>query len=648
MSEINSLNSMSNESIEFGNKPDISNNNSIHNSLFDKNKNGVIEIAEQKAGIMSTLNKLLDSDINECFNSNIKYNKSDANSIKEADTQVKARQQKAITLAESTKYFNQKILDKGSEVFYDKDGNEVMGYTLQYGEKIEFSTDYKNDKSYVRRYSDDSKRYYSPTGQWVQGITADGEKYSVRLNKDGTYKIYSFDSSKTFSKEGNLLNVIKNGKTYDVTKHTYGTNLQTGNYLNTGSVDLNSLQGNVSINGKIENSEQGELGDCFFLAQINALSDTDFGKEAIKNSIIDNNDGTYTVKLKGANKKFTISKQEILYAKTLTNNGKNTYSKGDDDMVLLELAFERYFNQTNEFIDDDFIKESKQELLKTKNSKGEVFECRTQISYGGFGGDFANYNSGTDIAFLLTGKQSFKGFPLDKDNKDTINAILKLKASNKNNIAITFGLGELKDSSNNKVAKEYKDFYSDRHLSHIKSVALDDNENITSVTITNPWDNNKTITLPYEKFMNEWISKTKDNDMWITSNSKEVNTQIEELSKNNAQKFSENLKSQKNSGDIYKMFKEDKFTTRAEILKNYGGMKKVLDDLLKETPAEWSRLQERGHTNLSLEEYQNKVINVFINDSGLFKDITPEEEKLIQNNFEVGIKHYCITHGYKY
>ena len=106
--------------------------------------------------------------------------------------------------------------------------------------------------------------------------------------------------------------------------------------------------------------------------------------------------------------------------------------------------------------------------------------------------------------------------------------------------------------------------------------------------------------------------------MWIASNSKEVNTQIEELSKNNAQKFSENLKSQKNSGDIYKMFKEDKFTTRAEILKNYGGMKKVLDDLLKETPAEWSRLQERGHTNLSLEEYQNKVINVFINDSGLF------------------------------
>lgn len=45
---------------------------------------------------MSTLNKLLDSDINECFNSNIKYNKSDANSIKEADTQVKARQQKTM------------------------------------------------------------------------------------------------------------------------------------------------------------------------------------------------------------------------------------------------------------------------------------------------------------------------------------------------------------------------------------------------------------------------------------------------------------------------------------------------------------------------------------------------------------------------
>lgn len=651
MHDINPLNSISNDIKEFDNKSENSGDKPTYNSLFDKNKNGVIEIVEQKTGIMQSLNKLLEADINEYFNSDIKYNKLDKTSVDDAELEVKNRRQKAITLANSTKYFNRAILDKGSTVFHEKmnpEGKEIIGSTMQYGEKIEFSTTYNKDNSYFRRYSDASIRYYNQTGRWTHGITSDGQKYMVSLKKDGTYDISTFNTIKTFSKEGNLLNINKDGKTYNFSKHTYGINLQTGHYLNTGSVDINSLQGDVSINGEIENSEQGELGDCFFLAQINALANTEFGKTMIKNSIVDNNNGTFTVKLKGANEEYTISKQEILYAKTLKSDGESTYSKGDDDMVLLELAFEQHFNHIKDFVDDSYLEDTKQELLKTKNSKGETFECRSMFSYGGFGGDLATENTGTDIAFLLSGKEAFKGFSLDKNNNESISALLKLKAIHNDNVAITFGLGEFKDSSKNKIAKEYQDFYSERHLSSITEVALNENQDVESITITNPWDNNKSITVPYDKFIQEWISKTTDNDIWIASDSTEVNTQVEELSNTKAQEFSDSLKSQKNSGDIYKMFKDDNYTSRARILKEYGGMKKVLEDLLKETPNEWNRLKERGHTKLSLEEYQANVIEVFINHSGLFKDISDEEYSLIHKDFEIGVKSYCMRHGYQY
>ena len=113
MTEINSLNSLPNESVEFSKKIKDS-DTPTYNSLFDTNRNGVIEISEQKIGILKTLNKLSEIDINKCFDSDITYNQNDENSAKMADQQVKTRQQKAIALAESTKYFNQEILDKGS------------------------------------------------------------------------------------------------------------------------------------------------------------------------------------------------------------------------------------------------------------------------------------------------------------------------------------------------------------------------------------------------------------------------------------------------------------------------------------------------------------------------------------------------------
>ena len=622
-------------------------------SLFDTDHNGIIDKKEQQAGIFDKINILLESDMQSCFGSDIAYEKGNQASKTNADNLTKERQAKAIQLAESPDYINKKILDKGSEVFHELKNPEieVMGSTYIGGENVEFRTNYRANGSYYRLYSDDSARNYNEQGQWVQGVNADGEEYNVELKKNGNYSLEFIDRVENYSKEGNLISIKQNSdkKEYKFANQTYTKNLQEGYSLNTGKVDLATLKGDININGKIEPSKQGELADCYFLAQINALAGTDFGKSAIKNSITDNDDGSYTVSLKGADKSYKISKQEILYAKTLTQDGYNVYSEGDDDVLLLELAFEKYYLGTQGFADDNFIKESKNELIKTKNQSGEIFENRTTFSYGGFGGNFERANTNQDIVALLTGTNSFIGFKLDNKNPKSTEILLKEKAMHQNDVALTFSLGNFKKGHSEKnVPQKYQDIFSENHQFSIDSVTLDENNNIKTVKIVSSWDSEMITDVPYKEFMNDLISKTEDNNIWISSNNKETNTNIKNLSDDNAKEFAEKLKTKIHSGDIFKLFNDDYYTSRVKILNHYGGMSTVINDLLQATPKEWDRLSKSNRTHLSLEEYQDEVLDTFINNSGIFKDITEDEYQAIFENRDKGLRSYCLRHNLKY
>ncbi len=84
---------------------------------------------------------------------------------------------------------------------------------------------------------------------------------------------------------------------------------------------------------------QGEIGDCWLLAGINSLSYSKLGENVLKNSIQNNKNGTYTVALKRG--KFLIcdfTSSDIKYAK---QSGR--YSSGDSDVLLMELAVEKFF-----------------------------------------------------------------------------------------------------------------------------------------------------------------------------------------------------------------------------------------------------------------------------------------------------------------
>ena len=96
----------------------------------------------------------------------------------------------------------------------------------------------------------------------------------------------------------------------------------------------------TNINGEIEDTEQGKTGDCWLLTNLNCLRDTKWGKQIIKNAIQPDGKGGAIITFKGAKtkaKKFHITAAAIVQARK-----SGIYSKGDDDVIAMELAVERY------------------------------------------------------------------------------------------------------------------------------------------------------------------------------------------------------------------------------------------------------------------------------------------------------------------
>lgn len=102
--------------------------------------------------------------------------------------------------------------------------------------------------------------------------------------------------------------------------------------------------------GIIQGGKQGSsAGDCWLLAQMNSMSKTDWGKEALQNAITQEKDGSFTVHFEGAKKDIKISQDEFKKAQ------KNSdFSSGDADALLLEIAVEKHFKAEN--INDGSIK----------------------------------------------------------------------------------------------------------------------------------------------------------------------------------------------------------------------------------------------------------------------------------------------------
>lgn len=176
--------------------------------------------------------------------------------------------------------------------------------------------------------------------------------------------------------------------------------------------------GSTNINSEIdEQVTQSGTGDCYLLATLNSLQETEAGKEIIKNAIVDNKDGSYTVNLKGVNMSYTFSTEDIEEAETakvtkkakdgsVVGTGDERYSNGDDDAMLIELAVEKFrdgiYNGTIK-IDENWPECASKTVSKEKYESGQ-----SALTSG----------SMSQILYLLSGVEA------NSANKDSISSTL--------------------------------------------------------------------------------------------------------------------------------------------------------------------------------------------------------------------------------
>ena len=212
--------------------------------------------------------------------------------------------------------------------------------------------------------------------------------------------------------------------------------------------------------GIVGNTKQKDIGDCWVLSGVNALKGTKSGAQIIKQSIQKNPNGSVTVTLKGVDKSYTFTPEEIGARDYQTLSME--YADGDIDMNLIEMAIGKY----------------RLELLNSTETATHV----------GFIEDATNedpLNAGyiEDAMVMLTGKEFKESF-----SREDMEEVLKKKLKSLDSTAITVSFRDADTSFKNvSIVSE--------HAYSILKVSKD------NVYVVNPWDSSKALAYPKEKFL---------------------------------------------------------------------------------------------------------------------------------------------------
>ncbi|MBQ8668395.1 hypothetical protein IJ472_01350 [bacterium] len=269
--------------------------------------------------------------------------------------------------------------------------------------------------------------------------------------------------------------------------------------------------------GVVDNFMQGKSGDCWLLSQVSAMADTEWGAKAIKESIInDKENNKYQIRLNGVGYQTEIGYEEI---QALRDSKK--YSSGDIDMLLLEVGIERYLKQEA----DAGRIERFENPLDCAQLIGKI--SVQNLLLGNVGNQFYNSPRVNNVEQVqLDATQRIVLDDLIKDNiefsyntfdKEVTRNLINELANNPEKYAITC---HYRDSKNwEEVEKYSKSQQSDKlrnmkeHSYKIEEFVKDENGQVVSVILENPWNSKVKIIKSLEDFLNQvlCIGVTADN-----------------------------------------------------------------------------------------------------------------------------------------
>ena len=325
----------------------------------------------------------------------------------------------------------------------DKDGNIIKSSTTTVnddGSKTVSDYDHKTKDNIVTNYDANGR------------LTSVKEDYAGVLKDKTTTYTYNEDGSKT--------------KTVDTIGKTVTTE-----YGNDGKFVTKKTDVKYNSDGKIGNTSQEDINDCWVLAGVTSLSYSEKGQEILNKAVTHNDDGSVTVKFVGGGKEYRFSAEEI--ALNQYEDGEKKYSSGDTDMNILEMAFARY----------------RKENVQNKEASIYPFDRAHNKSIGTTETDPLNNGMTDEAVYLLTGTKA--EYWLDPRivnlEKKGNNLLSKFQNNPENYAAVCSFKADDESITDGTIV--------DKHVYTIKSVD-DDN-----VYVVNPWDTSKTITYPREQFM---------------------------------------------------------------------------------------------------------------------------------------------------
>lgn len=476
------------------------------------------------------------------------------------------------------------------------------------------------------KFQDSSGNFHNYDFENYQGSLVKEELYKKYWN---IFDLFDFDKNgkvETANSLGeNELSVFMDKiKEYDIDKNNSIDLLELKNFINQNSKDTSVTPNkflklfdefttliDVYMSDKyVRKTNQGEMGDCWLLSQMNMLSNTDWGREAIKNAITDEGD-KYTIKFGHVDYVATITKDEVKKAMF-----PKKYSITDRDAMILEMAVQKFYLSEYEKGNEYFIRRVETIKNNLNNNKSlKDFDVKDNILSG------SNVYSQYSLQYLLTGNKVINYYPKEYFfNKDAdkkcisdekeIEKLLLQKAEDNNSSAISFIFNKSKPPMLN------------GHAYNLTKVERNNSGAIESLIISNPWDSEKEINVPYEDFMNNLFCmmvtfpSPPENDPQVVAS--EIKTKMDNKTVRLTD-FSRTILNMLSENSLNEFLSE---IGGLSVIMNYLNDNNLYDDVREDIDFLFDLIKDEDSMFLYLQSQDDSVLEQYCKENNILWDMT--------------------------